>query len=97
MTSGINYLRINSSNVRTDSAALEQRRRNSSKPPPKDEIEDPTASPDAPLPHVSEEAAQLEKIMHKDGGSGDKAPAASPELEQGTPVSEVSLFGRYNG
>lgn len=38
------------------------------------------------LPHVSEEAAAMEKIM------GDKkcdGTPASPELEQGTPISEV--------
>lgn len=38
------------------------------------------------LPHVSEEAAEMRKIMDKkcDG------TAASPELEQGTPIQEVS-------
>ncbi|PYH41423.1 putative plasma membrane phosphate transporter Pho87 [Aspergillus saccharolyticus JOP 1030-1] len=38
-----------------------------------------------PLPHVSEEAAEVSKIMDKrcDG------VAASPELEQGTPISEI--------
>ncbi|PYH79902.1 plasma membrane phosphate transporter Pho87 [Aspergillus uvarum CBS 121591] len=38
-----------------------------------------------PLPHVSEEAAEVSKIMDKrcDG------VASSPELEQGTPISEI--------
>lgn len=83
VTSGISRLRIGK-----DTPVQEQRRRNSSKQHPEDGVADPAASPEAPLPHVSEEAAQLEKIMHKDGG-GDKT-ATSPELEQGTPVSEVS-------
>jgi hypothetical protein len=43
-----------------------------------------------PLPHVSEEAAQMDKILH--GGCGKYGAAASPELEQGTPVAEVGLF-----
>lgn len=48
-----------------------------------------------PLPHVSEEAAQMEKIMKGGGIMGKEkrcdgvVEAESPELEQGTPVSEV--------
>lgn len=40
------------------------------------------------LPHVSEEAAELDRIMNKEK-SCDGQPS-SPELEQGTPVEEVS-------
>lgn len=41
------------------------------------------------LPHVSEEAAATDRIMSKEK-SCDGVPS-SPELEQGTPVSEVCL------
>ncbi|KAL2821338.1 ribosomal protein S7 domain-containing protein [Aspergillus cavernicola] len=37
------------------------------------------------MPHVSEEAAEINKIMHKEGNG----TRSSPELEQGTPVSEI--------
>lgn len=40
------------------------------------------------LPHVSEEAAEIDRIMNKEK-SCDGQPS-SPELEQGTPVEEVS-------
>lgn len=40
------------------------------------------------LPHVSEEAAELDRIMNKEK-TCDGQPS-SPELEQGTPVQEVS-------
>lgn len=40
------------------------------------------------LPHVSEEAAEIDRIMSKEK-SCDGQPS-SPELEQGTPVEEVS-------
>jgi hypothetical protein len=41
------------------------------------------------LPHVSEEAAAVDKIIGKtcDGGS-----PSTPELEQGTPIDEVSTL-----
>ena len=42
------------------------------------------------LPHASEEAAATDRIMSKEK-SCDGVPS-SPELEQGTPVSEVCLF-----
>lgn len=49
-----------------------------------------TATPKGPtedqLPHVSEEAAAMEKIMGEKKCDGTPA---SPELEQGTPISEV--------
>ncbi|KAE8353158.1 ribosomal protein S7 domain-containing protein [Aspergillus coremiiformis] len=50
-----------------------------------DGSERPKGPTEDPLPHVSEEAAEIAKIMNKkcDG------TAASPELEQGTPVSEI--------
>lgn len=53
---------------------------------PEDEENAPKGPTQDPLPHVSEEAAQMEKIMS--GKKCDGAPA-SPELEQGTPISEV--------
>ncbi|OJJ47748.1 hypothetical protein ASPZODRAFT_24645 [Penicilliopsis zonata CBS 506.65] len=42
--------------------------------------------PAAPLPSVNEEAAEIEKIMHRkcDGGV-----PATPELEQGSPIAEI--------
>ena len=61
-----------------------QRRCNSSGSDGKDRAKGPTEDP---LPHVSEEAAEVSKIMDK---KCDGTPA-SPELEQGTPVSEVSV------
>ncbi|PWY82912.1 30S ribosomal protein S7 [Aspergillus heteromorphus CBS 117.55] len=45
----------------------------------------PKGPTEDPLPHVSEEAAEVSKIMDK---KCDGAPS-SPELEQGTPVSEI--------
>lgn len=45
------------------------------------------------LPHVSEEAAEMDRIMNKEK-SCDGQPA-SPELEQGTPVEEVSDLRRF--
>ncbi|KAL5339052.1 ribosomal protein S7 domain-containing protein [Aspergillus crustosus] len=42
-----------------------------------------------PLPHVSEEAAEINKIMGKDKEKRCDGTPASPELEQGTPVSEI--------
>jgi hypothetical protein len=67
-----------------------QRRWNSSKSEKKDELEGVKGPTEDPLPHVSEEAAQMDKILH--GGCGKYGAAASPELEQGTPVAEVGLF-----
>jgi hypothetical protein len=41
------------------------------------------------LPHVSEEAAELARILDKGGcGTGGEG---GPELEQGTPIEDVSL------
>lgn len=45
--------------------------------------------PREPLPHVSEEAAEVANIMNK---KCDGSVAASPELEQGTPISEVGFL-----
>ena len=42
------------------------------------------------LPHVSEEAAATDRIMSKEK-SCDGVPS-SPELEQGSPVSEVCVY-----
>ncbi|KAF5860761.1 low-affinity phosphate transporter [Aspergillus alliaceus] len=47
--------------------------------------ERPKGPTEDPLPHVSEEAAEIAKIMDK---KCDGTPA-SPELEQGTPISEI--------
>jgi hypothetical protein len=63
-----------------------QKRWNSSKKEPNpDEQVFPTQDQ---LPHVSEEAAEIDRIMNKEK-SCDGQPS-SPELEQGTPVEEVS-------
>lgn len=59
-----------------------QTRCNSDKPGSKDRKDGGEPKQD-PLPHVSEEAAEVGKIM------GGKEEASSPELEQGTPISEV--------
>ncbi|KAL4886748.1 ribosomal protein S7 domain-containing protein [Aspergillus karnatakaensis] len=61
-----------------------QRRWNSSDEKKKLEEEKHAAEP---LPHVSEEAREINKIMDKEKWC-DGAPS-SPELEQGTPVSEI--------
>lgn len=42
------------------------------------------------LPHVSQEAEAIDKIMH--GKKCDGNAPGSPELEQGTPIDEVSLL-----
>ena len=62
-----------------------QRRCNSSGSDGQDRPKGPTEDP---LPHVSEEAAEVSKIMDK---KCDGTPA-SPELEQGSPISEVRFF-----
>jgi ribosomal protein S7 len=62
-----------------------QRRWNSSKSEKKDELDGLKGPTEDPLPHVSEEAAQMDKILH----GGKYEAAASPELEQGTPVAEI--------
>ncbi|KAI2901198.1 hypothetical protein CBS11852_2597 [Aspergillus niger] len=59
-----------------------QRRCNSSGSDGQDRPKGPTEDP---LPHVSEEAAEVSKIMDK---KCDGTPA-SPELEQGSPISEI--------
>ncbi|KAL4941508.1 ribosomal protein S7 domain-containing protein [Aspergillus oleicola] len=41
------------------------------------------------MPHVSEEAAEISKIMNKDKEKWCDGTPSSPELEQGTPVSEI--------
>ncbi|KAF7597072.1 hypothetical protein BBP40_010546 [Aspergillus hancockii] len=50
-----------------------------------DHPEKPKNPTEDPLPHVSEEAAEITKIIDK---KCDGTPA-SPELEQGTPISEI--------
>lgn len=85
--------------------SLESRRHNSSgsKDPDSKAADSDNASKGLgptqdPLPHVSEEAAQMEKIMKGGGIMGKEkrcdgvVEAESPELEQGTPVSEVCYF-----
>ncbi|KAH1312113.1 hypothetical protein KXV63_001212 [Aspergillus fumigatus] len=62
-----------------------QRRWNSSKSEKKDDLDGLKGPTEDPLPHVSEEAAQMDKILH----GGKYEAAASPELEQGTPVAEI--------
>lgn len=42
------------------------------------------------LPHVSEEAVAIDRIMH--GKKCDGNAPGSPEIEQGTPIEEVSLI-----
>ena len=66
-------------------SGLAQRRWNSSGSDNKDDADRLKGPTEDPLPHVSQEAAEVTKIMDKkcDG------TAASPELEQGTPISEV--------
>lgn len=51
---------------------------------------EPWASKEDALPHASEEAAEIAKIMEKKscGVGGD---VGGPELEQGTPVMDVSF------
>jgi hypothetical protein len=74
----------------TASTIQAQRRWNSSKSEKKDELDELKGPTEDALPHVSEEAAQTDKILH--GGCGKYEAAASPELEQGTPVAEVDLL-----
>lgn len=75
--------------TRAAQSAPIQKRWNSSKldrkEPGPDEQKFPTQDQ---LPHVSEEAAEIDRIMSKEK-SCDGQPS-SPELEQGTPVEEVS-------
>lgn len=72
-------------------AAPVQRRWNSSRDvqdlPPEEEPKGPTQDQ---LPHVSEEAAEISRIMNKDKEKQCDGTPSTPELEQGTPVSEVS-------
>ncbi|KAJ5403480.1 hypothetical protein N7509_003351 [Penicillium cosmopolitanum] len=73
---------------RAEQSASIQTRWNSSKGGkkviPPEEQKFPTQDP---LPHVSEEAAEVDRIMSKEK-SCDGQPTA-PELEQGTPVEEI--------
>lgn len=71
---------------RAEQTTPAQKRWNSSKKEPNpDEQVFPTQDQ---LPHVSEEAAEIDRIMNKEK-SCDGQPAL-PELDQGTPVEEVS-------
>lgn len=70
------------------SAGNAQKRWNSSGSDNKDDADRLKGPTEDPLPHVSQEAAETANIMDKkcDG------TVASPELEQGTPISEVGAF-----
>ena len=72
-----------------EQSALVQKRWNSSQNDKKglspDEQKYPTQDP---LPHVNEEATAMDRIMHKEKWCDGQA--SSPELEQGSPVAEVS-------
>ena len=62
---------------------IPQRRRITSNEKPLPEAQKGTSGPNQEqLPHVSEEAAAVSRVT---GGGG-------PELEQGTPVQEASIF-----
>ena len=68
-------------------------RRSYSSKPEKDipeKVEQPKGPTQDILPHVSEEAAAIDKIMH--GKKCDGSAPGSPELEQGTPIEEVRLY-----
>ncbi|KAL4948375.1 SPX domain-containing protein [Aspergillus filifer] len=54
----------------------------------KKELEDAQRQAES-MPHVSEEAAEVNKIMNKDKENWCGGTPSSPELEQGTPVSEL--------
>ncbi|KAF9885780.1 low-affinity phosphate transporter [Aspergillus nanangensis] len=69
-------------NASVQTSGRTQRRWNSSGSDGKTKLDSTTADQ---LPHVSEEAAEMAKIMDK---KSDR-PTASPELEQGTPVQEI--------
>lgn len=74
--------------TRVQQSTSVQKRWNSSKDEPKNFPPEEQAYPSQdPLPHVSEEAAEIDRIMNKEK-SCDGQPS-SPELEQGTPVSEI--------
>lgn len=71
----------------------ETSRRLYSSTPEKDipeQVEQPKGPTQDALPHVSEEAVAIDKIMH--GKKCDGSAPGSPELEQGTPIEEVSLI-----
>ena len=73
---------------RVQQAIPVQRRWNSSKDDPKNlGPEEQTFPSQDPLPHVSEEAAEIDRIMNKEK-SCDGQPS-SPELEQGSPIEEI--------
>lgn len=74
--------------TRVQQSTSVQKRWNSSKDEPKNFPPEEQAYPSQdPLPHVSEEAAEIDRIMNNEK-SCDGQPS-SPELEQGTPVSEI--------
>jgi hypothetical protein len=52
-----------------------------------EESEPPKGPTQDPLPHVSEEAAAIDKILS--GKKCDGGGPGTPELQQGTPVDEV--------
>lgn len=60
-----------------------------------EQVEQPKGPTQDALPHVSQEAAAIDKIMH--GKKCDGSAPGSPELEQGTPIEEVSPFVQENG
>lgn len=55
-----------------------------------EEVEKPKGPTQDQLPHVSQEAAAIDKIMH--GKKCDGNAPGSPEIEQGTPVEEVGYI-----
>lgn len=55
-----------------------------------EQVEQPKGPTQDALPDVSQEAAAIDKIMH--GKKCDGSAPGSPELEQGTPIEEVSLL-----
>jgi hypothetical protein len=72
--------------VRAEQSIPAQKRWNSSKKEPNpDEQVYPTQDQ---LPHVSEEAAEMDRIMNKEKSCDGQL--SQPELDQGTPVEEVS-------
>ncbi len=70
-------------------SALVQKRWNSSQNDKKGlSPDEPTYPTQDPMPHVNEEATAMDRIMHKEKWCDGQA--SSPELEQGSPVAEVS-------
>lgn len=72
-----------------EQSALVQKRWNSSQDKKKGLSPDKQKFPTQdPMPHVNEEAAAMDRIMNKEKWCDGQA--SSPELEQGSPVADVS-------